>query len=60
MGVGLRLYIQQILKEIAMLSIEYVNKRVRLFRLELSPLVLAILALLLLVWHFLSFLRIIK
>ena len=43
-----------------MLSIENVNKRVRLFRLELSPLVLAILALVMLLWQFLSFLRIIK
>jgi hypothetical protein len=43
-----------------MLSIEYVNKRVRLFRLELSPLVLAILALVMLLWQFLGFLRIIK
>ena len=43
-----------------MLSIEYVNKRVRLFRLELSPLVLAILALAMLLWQFFSFLRIIK
>ena len=43
-----------------MLSIEYVNKRVRLFRVELSPLVLAILAILLLIWQFLSFLKLIK
>jgi hypothetical protein len=41
-----------------MLSIEYVNKRVRLFRLELSPLVLAIFVALILLWRFLSFLRI--
>ena len=43
-----------------MLSIEYVNKRVRLFRLELSPLVLAILAVVMLLWQFFSFLKIIK
>lgn len=43
-----------------MLSIEYVNKRVRLFRIELSPLVLAILALVMLLWQLLSFLRMIK
>ena len=43
-----------------MLSIEYVNKRVRLFRIELSPLVLAILSLVMLVWQLFSFLRIIK
>jgi hypothetical protein len=43
-----------------MLSIEYVNKRARLFRLELSPLVLAILALIVLIWQLLSFLRILK
>ena len=43
-----------------MLSIEYMNKRARLFRLELSPLVLAILATLILVWQLLSFFRILK
>ena len=43
-----------------MLSIEYMNKRARLFRLELSPLVLAILGTLVLVWQLLSFLRILK
>jgi hypothetical protein len=43
-----------------MLSIEYVSKRVRLFRLELSPLVLAILAVVMLLWQFFIFLKIIK
>jgi hypothetical protein len=38
-----------------MLCIEYINKRVRLFRLELSPLVLAILGVLILIWQLLSF-----
>lgn len=43
-----------------MLSIEYVNKRVRLFRLELSPLILAVIGVLVVIWHLLSFLRILK
>ena len=43
-----------------MLSIEYMNKRARLFRLELSPLVLAILGVLMVLWQLLSFLRILK
>lgn len=43
-----------------MLSIEYVNKRVRLFRLELSPLILAVIAVLVVIWHLLGFLRILK
>jgi hypothetical protein len=43
-----------------MLCIEYVKNRVRLFRLELSPLVLAILGILVLIWQLLSFLRILN
>ena len=41
-----------------MLSIEYVHKRIRLFRIELSLLVLAVIAALLLLWRLLNVLRI--
>jgi len=43
-----------------MLSIEYVHKRVRLFRVELSLVVLACLGMAMLFWQTLSFLKIIK
>jgi hypothetical protein len=43
-----------------MLSIEYVHKRVRLFRIELSLIVLASLVVLLFLWQLLNMLRIIK
>ena len=43
-----------------MLSIEYVHKRVRLFRLELSLVVLACLGIILMVWQLLMVLRIFK
>ncbi|CAM3790977.1 hypothetical protein POAN111098_08180 [Polynucleobacter antarcticus] len=43
-----------------MLSIEYVHKRVRLFRVELSLIVVACLIVLMLLWQILSMLKIIK
>lgn len=43
-----------------MLSIEYVHKRVRLFRVELSLIVVACLFVLMLLWQILSVLKIIK
>jgi hypothetical protein len=43
-----------------MLSIEYTHKRIRLFRIELSLAVVAVLAVLILLWQMLSFLRLIK
>lgn len=43
-----------------MLSIEYVHKRVRLFRVELSLIVVACLIVLMLLWQILSVLKIIK
>ena len=43
-----------------MLSIEYVHKRVRLFRLELSLVVLACLVVIILVWQILRVLMAIK
>ena len=43
-----------------MLSIEYVHKRVRLFRIELSLIVLACFVALLFLWQLLSMLRIVK
>jgi hypothetical protein len=43
-----------------MLSIEYVHKRVRLFRIELSLVVLACLGIVLMLWQLLMLLRILK
>jgi len=43
-----------------MLSIEYIHKRVKLFRIELSLVVVAILAVLFFVWQILSILRFVK
>jgi hypothetical protein len=43
-----------------MLSIEYVHKRVKLFRIELSLLVVACLAVMILVWQILRVLMAIK
>ena len=43
-----------------MLSIEYTYKRMRLFWIELSLMVVAVLAVLILLWQMLSFLRLIK
>jgi hypothetical protein len=43
-----------------MLSIEYVHKRVRLFRIELSLVVLACLGIMLLIWQLLTVLRIVR
>ena len=43
-----------------MLSIEYVHKRIRLFRLELSLVVLACLVVIILVWQILRTLMAIK
>jgi hypothetical protein len=43
-----------------MLSIAYVHKRVRLFRIELSLVVLACLGIVLMVWQLLMVLRILK
>lgn len=46
-------------QEIAMLSIEYVHKRVRLFRIELSLVAVALSASFILLWQLLLLLRII-
>ena len=43
-----------------MLSIEYVHKRVRLFRIELSLVAVACLGIMLMVWQLLMLLRILK
>ena len=43
-----------------MLSIEYIHKRVRLFRIELSLMVVACLAVLIFLWQLLGVLRILK
>jgi hypothetical protein len=43
-----------------MLSIEYVHKRVRLFRIELNLVVLACLGIVLMLWQLLMVLRILK
>lgn len=43
-----------------MLSIEYIHKRVRLFRIELSLTVVACLAVLIFLWQLFSMLRIFK
>jgi hypothetical protein len=43
-----------------MLSIEYVHKRVKLFRIELSLLVVACLAVIILIWQILRVLMAIK
>ena len=43
-----------------MLSIEYIHKRVKLFRIELSLLVLACLAVVILVWQILRILMVFK
>lgn len=43
-----------------MLHIEYIHKRARLFRIELSLRVFAVLVVLLLIWQILSVLRILK
>jgi hypothetical protein len=43
-----------------MLSIEYIHKRAKLFRIELSLVVVAVLAVLILVWQILTTLKIIK
>jgi hypothetical protein len=43
-----------------MLSIEYIHKRVRLFRIELSLMVVACLAVLIFLWQLLGVLRIFK
>ena len=43
-----------------MLSIEYVHKRVRLFRVELSLMVIACLAVILLIWNIFIALKIVK
>ena len=43
-----------------MLSIEYVHKRVRLFRIELSLMIVASLVLVFFVWQILQVLKIIK
>jgi hypothetical protein len=43
-----------------MLSIEYVHKRVRVFRIELSLVALALCASFILMWQLLLFLRLIK
>jgi hypothetical protein len=43
-----------------MLSIEYIHKRVRLFRIELSLIVVACLAVLIFLWQLLGVLRILK
>jgi hypothetical protein len=43
-----------------MLSIEYVHKRVRLFRLELSLMMVACLAVILLIWQVLRVLLVFK
>jgi hypothetical protein len=43
-----------------MLSIEYVHKRVRLFRIELSLVVFAFLGIMLMLWQLLKVLRILK
>jgi len=44
----------------AMLSIEYVHKRVRLFRIELSLMIVASLGLVFFVWQILQVLKIVK
>ena len=41
-----------------MLSIEYIHKRMRLFRLELSLMIVACLAVLIFLWQLFSMLRI--
>lgn len=43
-----------------MLSIEYVHKRVKLFRIELSLIMLACLAVIILVWQILRVLLVLK
>jgi hypothetical protein len=43
-----------------MLSIEYIHKRVRLFRIELSLMVVACLVVLIFLWQLLGVLRIFK
>lgn len=43
-----------------MLSIEYVHKRVKLFRIELSLLVVACLAVVILIWQILRVLMVLK
>lgn len=43
-----------------MLSIEYVHKRVKLFRIEISLLVIACLAVIILIWQILRVLMVIK
>lgn len=43
-----------------MLSIEYIHKRVRLFRVELRLIVVACLIVLIFIWQILSVLKIIK
>lgn len=43
-----------------MLSIEYVHKRVKLFRIELSLIVVACLAVIILVWQILRVLMVLK
>jgi hypothetical protein len=48
------------LKEVYMLHIEYIHKRARLFRVELSLRVLAVLLVLFLIWQILSVLHFFK
>ena len=43
-----------------MLSIEYIHKRVKLFRIELSLIAMAVLAVIFLLWQILNILRIFK
>ncbi|WP_255533980.1 hypothetical protein [Polynucleobacter sp. MWH-Berg-3C6] len=43
-----------------MLSIEYTHKRAKLFRLELSLLMVSVLAVIILFWQVLSILKIVK
>lgn len=43
-----------------MLSIEYIHKRVKLFRIELSLLVVACLAVIILIWQILRVLLVLK
>ena len=53
---SLSYYSDEYCKDLAMLSIEYVHKRVHLFRIELSLMILAYLLVLMFLWQFLRIL----
>lgn len=58
--VGCLLFIFDLLKGNKMLSIEYTHKRSRLFRIELSLIVIATFVVLIFVWQILSILKFLK